>query len=182
MDLKTLEPQTDDQITLARFMLENDRFTHADLDALKTSQSAKATFLSRLRSRGILRKVDAVGRCVVLTVLDQEAAQAFEAAKRQAPEGVMWAAIRVLKEFTPEDLMEVVGKTDDALDLDKIRTYCRWLAKAEYLKILETARPRVRSARYKLINDSGPMAPNVKNLRVVVDGNTGLSAYIEGAR
>lgn len=182
MKYQDLKPVSDDEITLAKFMAKHARFKQADLDRLGIAPARVSKFMSRLRSTETLRIVDRKNRQATYTVFDTDAAVAFDESKRSTATGAMWSAMRVLKEFTPEDILAIVSPKFGDATVEAVKKYALNLVKSEYLTVVEKAKAGGRSARYRLINDTGPLAPQIKRLQCVVDGNTDRAVYVEGAR
>ena len=97
-----------------------------------------------------------------------------------AQQAQLWRAARGLKVFTPTDLVahctpEVAAGRDEA------SLYCQSLLRAGYLTVVQTAIPGRRDARYRLVRDSGPLAPRERRVRAVWDENLGELVYVAGA-
>lgn len=90
-----------------------------------------------------------------------------------SPEGNMWFVMRRLNAFTPLDLAAHANTDDVTVTLQAARDYCRLLMTAGYLRVLERAKPGVREAVYKLINETGPKPPRSSRMRGVLDPNEG---------
>lgn len=176
-------PATIDERKMWSYLKEHDQVTHADLkSATGVSDYRRTNYVSKLRRLGILRDCGRRGSVVVFTTMDQDAANEFAAAKRNTPEGAMWTAMRVMRTFTPDEiLLTLQGSTHD-LPLKTIKSYCGDLLRADVLVVVQKARPNIRPARYRLASDTGPMPIVVRNLKVIVDTNDDRAIYIQGAR
>lgn len=95
----------------------------------------------------------------------------------------IWRSMRMLKTFTPADL--VIHSTTDTVEvqLATAKKYCAMLLKAGYLRVLEKAVPGgKRQARYRLIRDSGPLPPQIQSVKQVYDQNLRRVMYTPEAR
>lgn len=159
------------------------KVTHAELsDATDVSDYHRTNYVAKLRRLGLLQNCGTRDRKAVFTIHDLKSAAELAAKKRGRREGVMWSTMRILKNFTPQDVLTAIADARGDIDLKRVETYCRLLLKAGYLSALEKARPNGHPARYMLVNDTGPLPPIQRTLPVVVDGNTDRAAYIAGAR
>ena len=82
-------------------------------------------------------------------------------------------AIRKHRAFTPTDLVASVHAAHPDVDLAVARRYCGELTRAGYLRCVEKAIHGKNEARYRLKNDSGPKAPRMRRMTVLVDPNLG---------
>ncbi|WP_165078103.1 MULTISPECIES: hypothetical protein [unclassified Desulfovibrio] len=80
----------------------------------------------------------------------------------------MWRAMKVLREFTAQDLVASAQLAGLDLRLKTAVHYCYWLARGGYLKA-----PKRRGEPYRLVKDTGPRAPQVLQLKQLYDTNTG---------
>jgi hypothetical protein len=89
----------------------------------------------------------------------------------RTPEGNMWRTMRRMPNFTPIDLVAHSNAGGVEVSIEKARTYCRLLLQAGYLRVRETAIHGQRPARYQLVRNTGPKAPEVRRVRVMLDMN-----------
>lgn len=182
MKLEDYVPETSEEREILKVLRAHDRVTFKDLARLTDVSKWRYTnFVAKLRRLKILYNVDRENGQVVFTVMDLEAAQAFAAQRRNTAPGAIWSAMRSLKTFTAEDLSAAITGEERVIQLDFVKKYCRNLTKAEYLQVIEFARGG-KPSRYRLVKDTGPLAPQVRNLECIVDGNTDRLAYVAGAR
>lgn len=91
----------------------------------------------------------------------------------------LWTSMRGLKKFGPTDLRvhcaEEIGITPV-----EASAYCQSLLQGGYLRVLTTAVPDKREARYQLVHNSGPRAPVEKRVKAVWDPNEGAYAFVSG--
>lgn len=92
----------------------------------------------------------------------------------------LWTAMRGLhKNFSPTDL-RVHCVEDLEVTSAEASAYCQSLLQGGYLRVLTTAVPDKREARYKLVHNSGPRAPVEKRVKAVWDPNEGAYAFVSG--
>jgi hypothetical protein len=94
--------------------------------------------------------------------------------------GNLWRSMRLLKEFSPTDLMAMSSTDLIPVNLQDARIYCQLLLKAEYLRVREKAITGRREASYRLIRDTGYLPPVERRLRAVIDQNDGKVSYLDG--
>jgi hypothetical protein len=166
-----------------RFLKKHPKFTNADVaDACAASEWKRTNYLRSLRRKGILKPCGREGSTQYFTIFESQDVQIFAAKKRGVKEGAMWQAIRVLKVFTPDDLRVALPSEPIPVTPTEIQNYCSLLTRAKYLTVMQRARPGTRPARYRLINDTGPLPPIKRQLMVVVDGNEDRVIYAQGER
>ncbi len=93
----------------------------------------------------------------------------------------MWRSMRMMKQFTPRDLM--AHSTTDTVSVaeDTAKRYCSMLLKAGYLRVIQKAVPRQRQATYKLLRNTGPLPPQIQRVKQVFDPNICEVTYYPGA-
>lgn len=110
-------------------------------------------------------------------VTDPEAfadAAVTEAAPRvQSDVGNMWTAMRAMATFSPVDLAAQASTEEIEVTLVRARDYCGVLLRHGYLKVVRKAVPGVREPIYRLIRNTGPVAPREKRVTVIEDINVG---------
>lgn len=84
----------------------------------------------------------------------------------------LWRGMYMLKSFSFIDLVQHASlEISEATAKD----YCKRLLGAGYLRVERKADPhRSQIAKYRLIRNSGPMAPQVQRVQRIYDPNTGL--------
>jgi hypothetical protein len=174
-------PQGDAEKAMWDWMKNRFSFTTSEVcDCCDVSEWKRQNFMSKLRRDGRLFDAGRIDGVPLYTAHDPERAQQFAAKKRKSVEGVIWAAMRSQKVFTPEELGMTVGTGEHAIGEVAVKKYISVLLSAKYLSVLEKAKPGVRSARYRLINDTGPLPPKRKTKTVLVDGNEERVVYVSG--
>lgn len=88
-----------------------------------------------------------------------------------SPQQALWEAMRISRRFTPIDLVAALRGTTPVVDVKEARAYCQALHRAKYLVCKIAAVPGRREATYHMAVDSGPKAPFMKRLTVLVDPN-----------
>jgi hypothetical protein len=96
----------------------------------------------------------------------------------EAQAQAIWTAARLMKVFDTVDLSACASTGDVYVTQDDARMFCRMLLTAGYLRVVQMARPNVRAARYKLLRDTGPLAPLEKRVRAVIDPNLADYVYL----
>lgn len=83
----------------------------------------------------------------------------------------MWRTMRMLKEFSSRDIA-LHASTDTVRVTDETaRSYCSMLMTYGYLRCIRKATPR-RRATYRLVRNSGPLAPQIQRVKQVFDPNS----------
>lgn len=98
------------------------------------------------------------------------------------PHRNMWRQMIRMRTFSPTDIAAMSNTETIAVSVDDARNYCQLLLRFGYLAVEKKARPGVVEARYRLINNTGPEAPQMRRIGVLVDPNLGEFIYPEGAR
>jgi len=95
------------------------------------------------------------------------------AAASKTAEDAMWALMRRRAFFSPDDLVVIGGQVGIDIGIKQACTYCSDLVKAGYLRCLEQRVSGRKAGKYRLVNDTGHMAPAKKKLVGLHDRNTG---------
>lgn len=90
-----------------------------------------------------------------------------------------WVAMRGLKEFSRTDL---IAHCDADLKPEPrdVADFVSTLLKAGYLRVTRLATAGGREARYRLVRDSGPRAPEERRVAILFDGNEGRITHVPG--
>ena len=91
----------------------------------------------------------------------------------------LWTGARGLKKFTPTDLLAHCTE-DLKADLQEASAYCQALLRGGFLRVITTAVPGVREARYQLVRNTGPRAPVEKRVKAIWDPNEAAYAFVSG--
>lgn len=83
----------------------------------------------------------------------------------------MWRSMRMMGQFSPTDLAAHSTTEDTDVSLATAKAYCTELVRAGYLRVIQKARPPKKQAVYKLINNTGPEAPQITRVTKVYDPN-----------
>lgn len=83
----------------------------------------------------------------------------------------MWTTMRGLREFAPTDVAVHSDTPDQPVTVATATTYCRALLTAGYVTVRSKAVPGRREARYRLVRDTGPLAPVVRRVLALCDPN-----------
>jgi hypothetical protein len=84
----------------------------------------------------------------------------------------MWTVMRKYGAFSPTDL---VAHCAVPVTMVQAASYCQTLLVAGYLHVITKAKPPHKQASYRLIKPTGPRAPRARNIRCLVDANTGAT-------
>lgn len=183
MQTAKFQPSTDLEARMWRYMIKHPKFRYQDVvNVAAVSRNAVDNFAAKLRRLNLIKRVAREGKEQFFTVMDDKAADAFAANQRGKKEGVMWTAMRSLKTFTAPEILLAIGDARGDISEKVVCAYCSLLLKADYLAVIQRARPGIHPARYRLINDTGPMPPYQRTLQVVVDGNEDRAVFAAGAR
>lgn len=161
-------------------------FTSFDLCALmrRSPEWARQAIRDWLRW-GYVKQDGMRGRRNVYVILPKDgtppAADAFSRVIREtSAEQNMWRAMRTLRVFSHLDVAMHARTATTMVSDDRAREYCRALANAGYFKVLQTANTRGRVARYKLLHDTGPVAPRERRVRGIWDDNIERFMHVAG--
>lgn len=89
----------------------------------------------------------------------------------------MWTVMRKFRAFSPTDL---VAHCAVPVDVKLATAYCQTLLAAGYLGVTKKAKPPLTQAIYRLTNPTGPRAPRTRNIRCLIDSNTGQTLPLTG--
>lgn len=89
----------------------------------------------------------------------------------------MWFVMRKFGGFSPTDL---VAHCAVEVPLKVATTYCQDLLAANYLRVTQKAKPPHKQAIYRLFKITGVKAPRLRNVRSVIDSNTGDIVPLSG--
>jgi hypothetical protein len=82
----------------------------------------------------------------------------------------LWRGMYILKEFTAAELVQTASIL---IEERTARTYCKDLFAAGYLRVIKAAEGRKgKLARYRLVRNNGPRAPQVQRARQIFDPNS----------
>lgn len=82
----------------------------------------------------------------------------------------MWRTMRMLKEFTSRDLALHASTDTVVVNEATAKSYCSMLLTCGYLRCTQKATSS-RQASYRLIRNSGPLAPQIQRIKQVFDPN-----------
>lgn len=117
------------------------------------------------------------GERLQFRIVDPEAGE-VPPPRRQSPDGNMWNAMRRFASFKPTDLAALATTDQVKVSPEDAATFCRMLAGASYLRVLEKAVPGKREATYRLIRDTGPRPPRQMRITVVFDDNLDVVTHM----
>lgn len=91
----------------------------------------------------------------------------------------MWTVMRKFGAFSPTDL---VAHSAIEVSIKTASAYCQDLLAADYLRVTQKAKPPHKQAIYRLFKVTGVMAPRLRNVRSVIDPNTGGIVPLTGGQ
>lgn len=91
--------------------------------------------------------------------------------REQSEIGNMWTAMRGLATFSPLDISAQASTDEVEVTLLQARKYCRTLLEHGYLKVVRKAVPGQREPVYRLIRNTGPIAPREVRVTKLEDIN-----------
>jgi hypothetical protein len=87
----------------------------------------------------------------------------------------LWRTMKRLRQFTVDDLRLMAGTDDSPVDFGSADVYCRFLAKAGYVRVSEPGRTgkhgRLTVYEFVRAKDTGPKAPVIQRVNTVFDPN-----------
>jgi len=174
-------PETAEDQKLWDFVRGQIRFTRDYVLAQKLAPDNKVTlFLRSLERAGLLSSAGYEDSKPYFTTLTSLDIMHRAKDKRLTKEGRIWTAMRAASKFTIEDLLMTFAGLENEFSEKSIRSYCKTLQKAGYLKDTRRGRVKAQSVRYHLVRDTGPLPPTVKRVPVVTDPNEGRVVYVQG--
>lgn len=183
MKIASHTPNTSTEKEIWSYLNEHQQVTHEDL---RTNTSAsnwqRQNYLAKLKRLGILKECGRRGTTRIFTVMDDKSAAEFDARRRKTIWGAMWTAMRISSVFTQADLSAAIASAYPDATPEKVHKYCAMLLRADYLAVIVKAKSGVSPARYKLVNDTGPLPPVIRKLECLVDPNEERAVYVQGGR
>jgi len=181
LSVQTWTPEKPEDQKLWDFVRSQIRFTRDYVLAQKIAPDNKVTlFLRALESAGLLLSAGYEDGKPHFTALTSVEVMHRAKDKRLTKEGRIWTAMRAASKFTIEDLLITFAGLEGEFSEKSIRSYCKTLQKAGYLKDTRRGRVAAQSLRYHLVRDTGPLPPTVKRVPVVTDPNEGRVVYVQG--
>lgn len=93
----------------------------------------------------------------------------------------MWTSMMRHREFTALDVSLSSSPGSISVTQAEAQSYCTRLMKAGYLRVIVTAIPGRRDARYRLIEPTGPNPPRPRRVSGIHDPNTGAFIPLDEA-
>ena len=90
----------------------------------------------------------------------------------------MWVAMRMLKEFTPQELAISASVEGCIISCNYANNYCRWLRRTGYLIRLGGR----SDTAYRFVKFTGPKGPKMRRPAHIFDPNTGEVIPLTGGR
>ena len=145
----------------------------SDLLAFGIVRSTAKKFVNRWADAGLITRVetDDSRKVYVRTDLAPTTPAALPSYDDSA-EGNMWRSMRGLRVFSATDIAAHSNAGGVEVSVAQARAYCRLLVQSDHLRVQQTAISGKREAKFKLINNSGPVAPKPRKVKGVFDPNT----------
>lgn len=173
----TTGPSHDRDLEARAFARRLEEFTVADLaEHLEVQPLAASTRIERWMDEGICRMVRRTGRTRYFAMAQAGAQQRSVAKGPRSDEEALWRAMRLLRQFDATDLVASTALARPDIEVATARSYCQFLTRAGYLRCVRPARGE-REATYSLVRNTGPVAPFMRRVRVLVDPNEGGIAW-----
>ncbi len=146
----------------------------SDLLAFGVVRSSAKTFVNRWAEAGLLTRIETDDHRKVYVHADASDADkpVAKPSYDASAEGNMWRSMRGLREFTATDIAAHSNAGGVAVTVAKARMYCRLLVQSQHLTVRQTAIRGKREARFRLVNNTGPVAPKPRTVKGVFDANT----------
>ncbi|NIZ13932.1 hypothetical protein [Phaeobacter sp. HF9A] len=150
------------------------RIHWSDLLAFGVVRSTAKTFVARWEKAGLLTLIETDDSRKVYVHADMagEAMAAVEPSYDDSAEGNMWRSMRGLREFSATDIAAHSNAGGVEVTVAKARAYCRLLVQSQHLTVRQSAIRGKREPRFKLVNNTGPVAPKPRSVKGVFDANT----------
>ena len=158
------------------------------LGACTASTLASELAISRPAAREIINGWQAAGKVSILDAGNQRGrSRSWEVVPaHRAPLSRVarirqqaWVAMRGLKEFSRTDLIAHCD-ADLKPEARDVADFVAMLLKAGYLRVTRLATASGREARYRLVRDSGPRAPDERRVAILFDVNEGRITHVPG--
>jgi len=165
------------------YMKEHPRVTSKDIaQNCSVGEVARLRAFRNLRRAGVVKEAGRDGKAWLWSVFELGDIQVRAAQKRSGKDGAIWAAMRTLNVFCPEDIMTALAGGGLDITRSDIQSYCTTLVQSKYLSVLARAKPGTSSARYRLVKNTGPLPPVRKRMTVLVDPNEDRIVFAAGER
>lgn len=165
----------DQEAALWQLAAEAGDFTYARLMGAPGATYDKVrAFVADWEERGLVKLKD-VAKDKTLTFIVIDPAGPELVRDRIGPADIydnMWVAMRILRDFTPTDLVANGSTEEIEVTTSAASAYCRQLCGHGYLKVLRRANPGRREARYRLVRNTGRTAPRPRRVQGLFDANT----------
>ncbi|MGD1880819.1 MAG: hypothetical protein ACFB11_00675 [Paracoccaceae bacterium] len=156
------------------------QFTVRELtEVVAASEETVRCHLQKLREKQAVRICGKSGSELVYSAFDKQKLVELDAESRKTARGASWTAMRMLRRFTPEDVMVAVSDAQPQLTVSDISSYCETLRKIGYLRQTTKAR-NGQSAAYVLVKNTGPLPPEKRRVAAVFDPNEDRYVWASG--
>jgi len=143
-----------------------------NLVELGVARTTAKIFVRRWAQAGLLTRIDTGDHRKVYAFADQGPQPEFVPEYDESAEGNMWRSMRGLRQFSATDIAAHSNAGGVQIPVQKARAYCRLLLQSGHLRVQSSAVPGKREPRYRLVNNTGPVAPKPRQIKGVFDANT----------
>lgn len=147
-----------------------------------TTANERGRFYRRLQRAGKMRIWAREGNKVYYTVLSFSEYRKGILRHNDSRQGAIWTTLRLLQFGTPTDILAAAKPARPDLDIGAVTRYLKELLKAGYLRLQRGRKKLTPDTQIYLSWDTGPMAPQIRSLRVMVDENLDKITWTAGGR
>lgn len=165
------------------FIQKEGTVTHKSISGhVEVTDYFRTNFISKLKRMGIVKVLGAKDGQKQFTILSAD--ELRKRAKDNVPSEaqIMWTTMRLLRNFDAAQVHLSTKQHAPHITLKRIQDYCKSLMRGGYFRVTVKAIPGKRLAKYKLINDTGPLAPVIRRRSILVDTNLDRVAYVTGEK
>lgn len=159
------------------------KFSYFQLAAdAHTSVDTVTTLVARWKSAGAVEDVGIgpLGRKLfaITRAVEDTPSRMHRKSTLVLPEQAMWIAMRRSGAFTAIDIGALVNTEEQPISTDLVRAYIQTLLAAGYLRVTRKGVHGKVPAAYRLIKDTGPLAPTTRRVTVTVDANLNTVVHV----
>ncbi len=143
-----------------------------DLEAAGYNRATAQDFVRRWEQAGLIRMIRKDQHRKIYANAKHADQPSVEEIQAKDAVQAMWTLMRRLRTFSPKDLVAHVNATQHELTQKDAEAYCRALAEASYLRVLQSPVRGGQDRFYALVENSGPTAPRRTRRWGIDDPNT----------
>lgn len=141
-----------------------------------------AALIARWRAAGAVEGIGIgpLGRKMfsITRAVDETPSRVHRKSALVLPEQAMWIAMRRSGAFTAIDIGALVNTEEQPISVEMVRAYIQTLLAAGYLRVTRKGVHGKVPAAYRLIKDTGPLAPTTRRVTVTVDANLNAVVHV----